>query len=113
MPTPLPLLTLARDALCAAGRYDELLAALDAVPFIAAIPGVRGQLLLHTLASSKGFDSGLGLAVKSEASCAAISEPSCAAKSEASCAAKISERQSTTSFGSLRQSSRRTRTRCK
>ena len=83
MPTPLPLLTLARDALCAAGRYDELLAALDAVPSIAAIPGVRGQLLLHTLASSKGFDSGLGLA----------------AKSEASCAAESSERQSITSFG--------------
>ena len=49
MPTPLPLLTLARDALCAAGRYDELLAALDAVPSIAAIHGNRGKMLLHTL----------------------------------------------------------------
>lgn len=91
MPTPLPLLTLARDALCAAGRYDELLAALDAVPSIAAIRGNRGKMLLHTLVGSEGFDSRLVLALKREASCAA--------KSEASCAAKSSERQSTTRFG--------------
>jgi len=51
------LVALARDALNAAGRYQELLAALDTVPSVAAVCDARGRMLLHNIVGRTHFES--------------------------------------------------------
>lgn len=51
------LVALARDALNAAGRYQELLAVLDAVPSVAAVCDAHGHMLLHNLVGCTHFES--------------------------------------------------------